>query len=51
MVFMCMTSDQVGFTSGAISVLKTSMPLSGSRSGEYTCSAGCAALRRSLDQG
>ena len=33
-VFMCMTSDHGIFTSGAIKVLKTSMRLSGSRSGE-----------------
>ena len=33
-VFMWMTSDHEMFTSGAISVLKTSMRLSGKRKGE-----------------
>ena len=34
MVFMWMTGDHETFTMGAIKVLKTSMWLSGSRSGE-----------------
>ena len=33
-VFMCSTSDQGKFTMGAIRVLKTSILLNGSRSGE-----------------
>jgi hypothetical protein len=31
---MWITSDQEGFTTGAINVLKTSIPLKGSRIGE-----------------
>ena len=51
MVFRCMTTEHVGLTSGAMRVLKTSMRLSGSRTGEYKCSLAVRALRRSLDHG
>ena len=39
------------FTIGAISVLKTSMRLSGNRTGEYRCSLSVRRLRRSFDHG
>ena len=51
MVFMCTTSERGILSAGAISVLKTSIRLSGSRTGVYTCSDRVRRLRFSLDHG
>ena len=50
-VLMCRTSDHDGFAIGAIRVLKTSMPASGSRIGEYTCSLRVRRVLCSFDHG
>src|SRR5579864_1886940 len=46
-----MTSDQLGFTSGAIKVFRTSIRLNGRRTGLYRCSVRVRSQRRSLDHG
>ena len=51
MVLKCSTSAPGGLTTGAISVLNTSMRDSGSRSGVYRCSLSVRRFRRSFDHG